>query len=83
MLDTIRVNSKPLWSIKHGKDPKKANTFDIGLYLAHSLVMAFIQQLNLVGLRKSLLKKDKLHKKYKFSSKTVIIREEVSSCWGQ
>ena len=44
MLDTIRVNSKSLWCIKHGKDPKKANTFDVGLDLAHSLVMPFIQQ---------------------------------------
>ena len=54
MLDTIRVNSKSLWCIKHGKDPKKANTFDVGLDLAHSLVMPFIQQRSLVGLRKPL-----------------------------
>ena len=57
MLDTIRVNSKFLWYIKHGKDPKKDNTFDLGLDLAHSLVMPFIQQRSLVGLRKPLLKK--------------------------
>ena len=57
MLDTIRVNSKSLWCIKHGKDPKKANTFGVGLDLAHSLVMPFIQQRSLVGLRKPLLKK--------------------------
>ena len=76
------VNSKSLWCIKHGKDQEKANSFDVGLDLAHSLVMPFIQQRSLVGLRKPLLK-NKLHKKYKFSSKTVISREEVSSCWGQ
>ena len=57
MLDTIRVNAKSLWCIKHGKDQKKANTFDVGLDLAHSLVILFIQQRSLVGLRKPLLKK--------------------------
>ena len=57
MLDTIRVNSKSLWCIKHGKDPKKANIFDVGLDLAHSLVMPFIQQRSLVGLRKTCVSK--------------------------
>ena len=33
MLDTIHVKSKSLWCIKYGKDPKKANTFDVGLDL--------------------------------------------------
>ena len=69
MLDTIRVNSKSLWCIKHGKDSKKANTFDVGLDLAHSLVMTFIQQRSLVGLRKPLLKKISYIKNTNFHQK--------------
>ena len=52
-----RVNSKSLWCIKHGKDPKKANTFDVALDRANSLVMPFIQQRSLEDVRKPLLKK--------------------------
>jgi len=57
MLDTIRVNSKTLWCLKHNKDLSKTKTFDVGYELANSLVMPFIQQRSLAGLRKPTLKK--------------------------
>ena len=42
MLDTIRVNAKTLWCIKH---KKSISTFDIAFELANALVMPFIQQI--------------------------------------
>ena len=57
MLDTIQVNIKILWCIKHKKSFSKISTFDIAFELANALVMLFIEQRNLNGLRKPLLKK--------------------------
>ena len=64
-----RVNSKSLWCIKHGKDPKKANTFDVALDRANSLVMPFIQQRSLEDVRKPLLKKINYIKNRNFHQK--------------
>ena len=57
MLNTIRVNPKTLWCIKHKKCFIKISTFDIAFELANALVMPFIEQRNLNGLGKPLLKK--------------------------
>ena len=57
MLDRIQVNIKILWCIKHKKSFSKISTFDIAFELANALVMLFIEQRNLNGLRKPLLKK--------------------------
>ena len=57
MLDTIRVNAKTLWCIKHKKSFGKISTFNILFELANALVMAFIEQRNLNCLPKPLLKK--------------------------
>ena len=54
MLDTIRVNAKTLWCIKH---KQSISTFDIAFELANALVMPFIEQRNLNSLWKPLLKK--------------------------
>ena len=57
MLDTIQVNAKWLWCIKHKKSFSKISTFDIAFELANALVMPFFEQRNLNGLGKPLLKK--------------------------
>ena len=59
MLDAIRVNAKTLWCIKYKKYFSKIfqQSFDIAFELANALVMPFIEQRNLNGLRKPLLKK--------------------------
>ena len=54
---TSRVNAKTLWCIKHEKSFIKISSFDIAFELANALVMPFIEQRNLNGLRKPLLKK--------------------------
>ena len=43
MLNTIRVNPKTLWCIKHKKCFSKISTFDIAFELANALVMPFIK----------------------------------------
>ena len=43
MLDTIRVNSKTLWCLKHKKTLNKTSTFEVGFELANALAMPFIQ----------------------------------------
>ena len=68
----VRYNScKFKISVVHRtwKRSKKANTFDVGIDLAHSLVMPFIQQRSLVGLRKPLLKKISYIKNINFHQK--------------
>ena len=57
MLDTIRINAKTLWCLKHKKNPQKVNTFDVSFELANALVMPFICQRNRAGLQKQVLKK--------------------------
>ena len=57
MLDTIRVNSKTLWCLKHKKTLNKTSTFEVGFELANALAMPFIQQRKVNGLRKPTLKK--------------------------
>ena len=57
MLNTIQVNIKILWCIQQKKSFSKISTFDIAFELANALVMLFIEQRNLNGLRKPLLKK--------------------------
>ena len=57
MVDTIRVNAKTLWCKKHKKSFSKISTFNIAFELANALVIPFIEQRNLNGLRKPLLKK--------------------------
>ena len=57
MVDTIRVNTKTLWCIKHKKSFSKVSTFDVAFELANALVIPFIEQRYLNGLRKPLLKK--------------------------
>ena len=57
MLNTIRVNAKTLWCIKYKKSFSKISTFDITFELVNALVTPFIEQRNLNGLWKPLLKK--------------------------
>ena len=59
MLDTIQINAKTLWCIKH---KQSISTFDIAFKLANALVMPFIEQRNLNGLWKPLRKASKERK---------------------
>ena len=60
LLDTISVNTCPLFALSKGVDSKKVNSFDFRYQLAEKLVMPAIEQQSRNGLSSNVVQKIKM-----------------------
>ena len=50
LLDTARINAQTIWSLNHGLNPRKTNSYEFGMKVAKALFMPMIMTRPVVGL---------------------------------